>query len=148
MVTIGTPAMEMIMAITADTTLHALVYVITCLSLSFFPPYFRYRSFMIMVDIHRRLESAEDMVAQMIAAEMIPTITPGACAVVTAIMALAPPSARSGMVASAARPSRVGKMDIAAMRTAESHAACFAVFSSLAVSKRDTISGPARKVQK
>ena len=103
---------------------------------------------MIMVDIHRRLESAEDMVAQMIAAEIIPTINAGACAVVTAIIAFLPPSARSGMVASAARPSRVGKMDIAAIRIAESQDACRAVFSSLAVSKRDTISGPARKVQK
>ena len=39
-----------------------------------------------MVDIHNRLESAEDMVAQMIAAEMMPTMAPGAWAEVTAIM--------------------------------------------------------------
>ena len=39
-------------------------------------------------------------------------------------------------------------MDMAAMRIAETNAAFLAVFSSLAVSKRETISGPARKVQK
>ena len=104
-----------------------------------------------MVDIQRRLESAEDMVAQMMAAEMRPTMMAGAWAEVTAIMALEPFSARLGMVsftASAVRPSRVGNTDMAAMSTAESREALRAVFSSLAVSKRETISGPARKVQK
>ena len=37
---------------------------------------------------------------------------------------------------------------MAAMRTADRKDALRAVFSSLAVSKRETISGPARKVQK
>ena len=110
-----------------------------------------YRSFITMVDMHSRLESAEDMVAQMMAAETSPTMTPGAWALVTAIMALLPSAARPGMVswtARAARPSRVGKMDMAAMRMAESQEAFCAVRSSLAVSNRETISGPARKVQK
>ena len=39
-------------------------------------------------------------------------------------------------------------MDMAAMRMAESQEAFCAVRSSLAVSNRETISGPARKVQK
>ena len=50
-----------------------------CLSVSFFlPPRPVYRSLMIMVDMHSRLESAEDMVAQIMAAEIRPVTTPGA----------------------------------------------------------------------
>ena len=70
---------------------------------------------------------------------------------VTAIMALEPFAAKAGresFTARAARPRMVGKMDIAAIRTPESKEARWAVFSSLAVEKRETISGPDRKVQK
>ena len=144
-VTIEIPAMDITIATSAAMTLHVRVYLMICFSVSFFfPPNFRYRSFITIVDIHSRFESAEDIVAQMMAAEIRPTITPGACTLATAIMALLPSSARFGSVsftARAARPISVGKKDMAAMSTAESSAACFAVFSSFAVSKRDTISG-------
>ena len=66
-------------------------------------------------------------------------------------MALEPFSARAGswsFRAKAARPRSVGKMDMAAIRMAQRKDARTAVFSSLQVSKRETISGPQRKVQK
>ena len=106
---------------------------------------------MTIVDMQRRLESAEDIVAQMMAAETMPVTAAGAYALVTAIMALEPFSASVGMASfmeSAARPSSVGKIAMAAIRTAETSEARWAVFSSFADSKRETISGPERKVQK
>ena len=84
-------------------------------------------------------------------AETMPVTAAGAYALVTAIMALEPFSASVGMASfmeSAARPSSVGKIAMAAIRTAETSEARWAVFSSFADSKRETISGPERKVQK
>ena len=152
MVAIGTPSIEMNIATMAATTFIIRVRKIIRFSLSsFLLPMPRYRSLITIVDMQSKLESAEDMVAQIIAAEISPTMAPGANSLVTAIIALLPFSARPGIwffIARAARPSSVGNMDIAAMRMADSQEALRAVFSSFAVSKRDTISGPARNVQK
>ena len=106
-------------------------------------------SFIAMVDIHSRLESADDIVAEMIAAETRPVMKVGANLLVTAIIAVEPETpGRASLTARAARPRRVGNIAIAAMRTPESREALKAVFSSLADSKRLIISGPDRKVQK
>ena len=51
---------------------------------------------MIIVDMQSRLESADDIVAQIIAAETIPVTIPGANCVATAIIALLPFAARFG----------------------------------------------------
>ena len=102
-----------------------------------------------IVDIQRRLESAEDIVAEMIAAETTPVMIVGAKCSVTDIIAVAPViSGITSFIARAARPRSVGKIDIAAIRTPERRDALNAVFSSFALSKRLIISGPERNVQK
>ncbi len=102
-----------------------------------------------MVDMHSRLLSALLIVALMMAADTNPVMRPGAYLLVTAIIAVLPATpGSSSFSAKAASPSKVGKTAISAMSTPESRDAFMAVFSSLALSKRLTISGPERKVQK
>ena len=101
--------------------------------------------------MHSRFESAEDIVAAMIDADTIPVITAGAWWFVTAIIAvfaLSGVSPSSSFIARAASPRMVGKIAIAAIKMADRKEAPTAVFSSLQLSKRLTISGPDRKVQK
>ena len=79
---------------------------------------------MIIVDIQRRLESALDIVALMIAAETIPVMIVGAYVCVTAIIAELEeifPSVSD--TERAARPRSVGKIAIAAINTADTRLA-------------------------
>ena len=73
----------------------------------------------------------------------------GAYALVTAIIAVLPATSPSeSFSARAVRPSSVGKIAMTAISTPLKSDALRAVASSLALSKRLTISGPERNVQK
>ena len=151
MMTMFTPKSDISIATTQNTTLQKRVQNIVCWSVKAFALSLNFSriSFMNIVDMHRRFESALLIVADMIAADTIPVITVGAKCSVTLIMAVAP--VRPGIascIAYAARPRRVGKTAMAAMRTPERSDALNAVFSSFALSKRLIISGPERNVQK
>ena len=106
-------------------------------------------SFMNIVDMHSRFESALDIVAEMIAADTRPVMMVGAKWFVTLIIEVAPviPGTMS-LTASAHSPSSVGNTAMAAISTPDSRDALIAVFSSFALSKRLIISGPERNVQK
>jgi hypothetical protein len=70
---------EITIAMAAEMTLHRRVAKMVVLSLSFFFATGRYRSFMIIVLMQSRLESALEIVAEIIAADIIPVIIAGAC---------------------------------------------------------------------
>ena len=86
------PNSDMNMATMQNTTLQNLVQNIVCLSSNILALslYCSMISFMNIVDMHRRFESALLIVAEMMAADTIPVTIVGAKCSVTLIMAVAP----------------------------------------------------------